>query len=93
MVKWLLKSSNQVRLECKEDVDKLENMLRQEAQEHGYNLTSFKYSEKEEKEQGEVVGIYYVVDYTFKFAGSAKDPEQPYLSIDYKLPVMEAQFE
>lgn len=84
MVKFLIKSSNEVRLESKLDVQTFQENLQQEANDGGYVLSNFAWVEKEVKEKGEVVDTYYQVKYTFTF-NDLRDPETPYNSIDYNV--------
>ena len=84
MIKYLVKSTNEVRLEDMTDVEEFHKHLQNEAEDNGYTLTNFAWSEKTLKAQGEIVGVYYIVKYTFAF-NNAKDPETALKDIVYNM--------
>lgn len=84
MIKFLIKSSNEVRLESKEDIETFQEQLQQEAADGGYVLSNFSWAEKEVKEKGEIIDTYYQVKYTFTF-NKLQDPDTPYNSISYNV--------
>lgn len=84
MIKYLIKSTNEVRLETMDDVEQFHKNLQKEAEEGGYTLSTFSWAEKEVKAQGEVIETYYQVKFAFVF-NTLKDPERPYKSIEFNL--------
>jgi len=82
-VKYLLKTTEEFRLETLDDVKQFHTNLEKDAAEQEYNLSGFSWSEKYEKEKGEVIGSYFVVK-AIKVFDEAKMPEQsPLESITY----------
>lgn len=81
MIKFLISSTNEVRLETMDDVETFHKQMQDKAAEIGCLLASFSWVEKENKKTEEV---YYQVKFKFVFNKLA-DPEIPYTDIDYKL--------
>lgn len=84
MIKWLIKSTNEFRVETMSDVEEFHKDLQNMAEDGGYTLTSFSWNEKFVKEKGEVVDSYFSVKCTFSF-NELKDPDKPFTDVDYKL--------
>lgn len=84
MIKWLIKSTNEFRVETMSDVEEFHKNLQNMAADGGYTLTNFAWAEKFVKEKGEVVDSYFSVKCTFQF-NELKDPENPFTDVDYKL--------
>lgn len=84
MIKWLIKSQNEYRIETMSDVEEFHKQMQNEASDNGYTLSSFSWTEKEVKEKGEVVDSYYQVKVTFVF-NVLKDPENPFNSVEYPI--------
>lgn len=82
MIVYLIKSTNEVRIETMDEVEDFHKQLQEEAEENGYTLSSFSWSEKTVKAQGEVVDVYYQVKYQFVF-NNLKEPEKVLDSIEY----------
>lgn len=82
MIKWLLKSTNEYRLETLSDVEEFHKQLQKQAS-NGYTLTSFSWSEKIKKSKEEILDQYFVVKYTFTF-NDPKDPENTFSDISYE---------
>ena len=82
MVKWLIKSTNEIRLETKEDVDIFHQNLEEEAYKRGYNLSAWSETKKEVKEKCEVIGEFYLCKWTYIF-DNAKDPVRPFSQVEY----------
>lgn len=82
MIKWLIKSTNEFRLESMEDVEKFHKELQQEAAANGYTLSTFSWKEVEKKSKGEVIESWFIVKYTFVFNDS-KAPENLFTHIEY----------
>lgn len=85
MIKTLIKSTIDVRVETKEDVGKLHDEITQKAKEYGATLTSWKENRRDIKEKKEVVATYYVVSYTIVFEDDIKEPTSPlFMEESYK---------
>lgn len=84
MIKWLIKSQNEFRVETMSDVEAFHKDLQEKASNEGYTLSSFSWVEKEIKEKGEVVDTYYQVKCTFIF-NAIKDPENPFTKVEYPI--------
>lgn len=82
MIKWLIKSQNEFRIETMEDVEKFHKDMQNKAEDEGYTLSSFSWSEKEVKDHGEIVDTYYQVKVTFIF-NVLKDPDNPFSDVEY----------
>ena len=82
MIKWLIKSQNEFRLETMSDVEEFHKELQKEAENGGYTLTNFSWAEKAIKEKGEIVENYFQVKATFVF-NTLKEPENPFTKVEY----------
>ena len=83
MIKYVLKSTIEYRLESVEDVKEFEKELRNQAINNGYVLSAYGYTKKETKAQGEIVDEYFVVKATLLF-NVAKEPTLPVVDVEYK---------
>ncbi len=81
MILYLIKSTNEVRLETMDDVETFHKKVQKEAEEMKCTLSSFSWVEKENKKLEET---YYQVKYAFVFNKLA-DPEVPLNKIEYKM--------
>lgn len=84
MIKSLIKSTNEVRLESEEEADIFHKQVQEEAAKLGCTLTNFNKTLKEKKSQGEIIESWYIVKYTLTF-NDPKDPQSLLSSIDYNL--------
>ncbi len=84
MLKALIKSTNEVRLETIEDVKTYQEMMRKEANDNNFQLATYSWTEKYTKSGGEIVETYYQVKYTFVF-NDLKSPETYLNSIKYNM--------
>jgi len=84
MIKSLIKSTNEVRLENEEDADNFHKEVQEQAEKMGCILSSFTKNLKQKKSKGEIVEEYYQVKYTFVF-NDLKDPESCLDSINYEV--------
>lgn len=84
MIKWLIKSANEVRIETKTDVDIFHKEIEQQAEELGATLGTWSETQKQKTSKGEVLEEWYIVKYTLVF-NSAKDPETPLRNIEFNL--------
>lgn len=81
MIKYLIKSTNEVRLDTMEEVEEFHKQLQVEAEENDYTLSTFSWAEKSAKVDGEVE-IFYQVKYSFVF-NVLKAPERAIKSVKY----------
>lgn len=81
MLKYLISTTNELRLESIEDVKKFHDELREEAKALGCTLANFSWTEKEDKKQET---IYYQVKYKFTF-GTLRAPEAELTDIKYDI--------
>lgn len=81
MRKYLISTTNEVRLESIEEVKEFHEELQQEARALGATLANFSWTEKEDKKQ-EI--IYYQVKYKFTF-GTLRAPEVELHDIKYNI--------
>lgn len=84
MIKWLIKSTNEVRIETKTDVDIFHKEVEQQAEAMGATLSSWSEAQKQKTAKGEVLEEWYIVKYVFVF-NNPKDPEKPLRSVSYDL--------
>lgn len=82
MIKWLIKSQNEYRLETMTDVEEFHQKMQQEAADNGYTLSTFSWTKREKKEKGEIVDEWFIVKVTFVFNDS-KDPENLFTKVEY----------
>ena len=81
MIKYLIKSTNEVRIDEFNDVEKFHKELQEQAEQIGCTLSAFSWTEKENKRLEE---IYYQVKYTFVF-NTLTNPETALKDITYNL--------
>lgn len=81
MIKYLIKSANEIRVETMEEVEQLHKELQKEAEQMGCTLSTFSWTEKENKRLEE---IYFQVKYTFVFNKLA-DPDVALKGITYTM--------
>lgn len=91
MIKFLIKSTNEVRVATKEDADELHKQLEKEAQDNGYVLAAWSETHKERKSQGEIVEEWMICKWTFVF-NDAKAPVDAYNKITYDFYQVGEQF-
>lgn len=84
MIKYIIKSTNEVKVSTEEEADALHKEMAKEAENLGAVLTSWNETKKEVKSKGELVDEYFVCKYTFTF-GTPKDTTVILKSIDYDL--------
>lgn len=82
MIKYLIKSVNEFRIETMDDVEEFHKQLQAKAEDEGFTLGSFAWSEKTVKEKGDVVDTYYQVKAQFVF-NILRDPEYPLKDIEF----------
>ena len=81
MITWLIKSTNEYRVDTMEEVEEFHKKLQNKARDEGYTLASFSWAEKVAKCDGEEYP-YYQVKCSFVF-NTLKEPENPFLSVEY----------
>lgn len=84
MLKFLIKSIIEVRVENKEDADKLHKELQKTALDEGYSLTAWNETHKERKVKGEVVDEWELCKATFVF-NDQKEPVYPLENVEYNM--------
>lgn len=82
MIKYLIKSTNEFRVETMDDVEIFHKELQKKAADEGYTLSNFSWKECYLKEKGEIVDTYYQCKYTFTF-NELKDPAEPWNNVNY----------
>lgn len=84
MIKYLIKATNEYRVETKEDADALHKQIEEEATNNGWVLSGWTETYKTRKSQGEIVEEWFVCKSTVVF-NDAKEPDFPLRSIDYNM--------
>ena len=84
MIKYLIKATNEYRVETKEDADALHKSLEEEATNNGWTLSGWTETYKTRKSQGEIVEEWYICKSTVVF-NDAKEPENPLSNIVYNM--------
>ena len=88
MITYLIKSTNEFRVDTIQEVEEFHKALQEKASNEGYTLSSFSWTEKTAKECGESYSFYFV-KYSFVF-NVLKNPENPFFKVEYpKLAVSE----
>lgn len=83
MMTWLVKTTNEYRIESMPEVKQFHEELQQRAIDNGITLSSFSWTEKQVREGKEVVGEYYLVKATF-LVNDVKDPITPIFDVRFK---------
>jgi hypothetical protein len=91
MIKFLIKSTNEVRVSTKEEADELHKELEQEAQDNGYTLAAWSETHKDRKSKGEIIEEWMICKWTFVF-NDAKEPVDAYNKISYDFYKVGEQF-
>ena len=84
MIKYLLKATNEYRVDTKDDADALHKQLEEEATNNGWVLSGWTEAYKTRKSQGEIVEEWYICKSTVIF-NDAKEPETALKNIDYNM--------
>lgn len=84
MIKYLIKATNEYRVETKEDADTLHKQLEEETTNNGWTLSGWAETYKTRKSQGEIVEEWYVCKSTIIF-NDPKEPENELQSIEYNM--------
>jgi ABC-type lipoprotein release transport system permease subunit len=78
MLKYLIKSTIEVRVENEEAADTLHKYMQEEAEKIGAVLTSWNETKKEKKSKGEIIEEWYICKYTLAF----NDPKEPAVALE-----------
>lgn len=84
MIKFLIKATNEYRVETKEDADTLHKQIEEEATNNGWVLSGWTETYKNRKSQGEIVEEWFVCKSTVIF-NDVKEPDSPLRNIDYNM--------
>ena len=82
MVTWLIKATNEFRVETMDDVENFHKKLQNMALDGDFTLTGFSWKSQEKKQGGEIIDEWFVVKATFVF-NDAKDPENLFTDVEY----------
>lgn len=83
ITKYLLKTTEEYRLNSREEVENFHDELLKDAADQSYTLTSFSYVKKDVKVKGEIVESYFVVK-AIKTFQSDKECYIPFTKIKYQ---------
>ena len=84
MIKYLIKSTNEVRVETEVDANTLHKECEQFAHDNGYILTSWTQTYRNKKANGEIVEEWYICKYILQF-NDPKEPTTPLNDIHYDM--------
>ena len=81
-IKYLVKTSEVLRLECMVDVEDYHSWVQEDAKRQGYQVVGFSWKEKSRKEKGEIADEWFIVKVDKVFCDD-KDPDLPLRGITY----------
>lgn len=81
MISYLIKSTNEFRLDTIQEVEEFHSFLQEKSSKEGYVLTSFSWTEKQVHTKEEEYS-YFQVKATFTF-NVLKDPENPFFKVEF----------
>ena len=84
MIKYLIKATNEYRVETKEDADTLHKQLEEEATNNGWTLSGWSETYKNRKSQGEIVEEWFICKSVTVF-NDAKEPSNALKDIQYNM--------
>lgn len=84
MIKYLIKATNEYRVETKDDADALHKQIEEEATNNGWTLSGWNEAYKTRKAQGEIVEEWFICKSTVIF-NDAKEPENALKNISYNM--------
>lgn len=73
MIKYLIKATNEYRVETKEDADALHKQLEEETVNNGWTLSGWSETYKNRKSQGEIIEEWFICKSIVTF----NDPKEP----------------
>lgn len=82
MLKSLIKTTNEVRVESEEEADQFHKELQKEAEKIGCVLSTFTKTLRQKKSKGEIIDEYYQIKYTYVF-NDIKEPYTYLKNIEY----------
>lgn len=92
MIKWLIKSTEEIRVENEDDANQLHKEIEQFAHDNDYILNTWTQTYKSVKLKGELVDEYWLCKYTLIF-NEAKTPTIPLKDIKYNMFKEDVPFE
>ena len=84
MIKYLIKSTIEIRVEDEDAADKLHQQMQEEANKIGAVLTSWTQTKRDKKVKGEIVEEWYICKYVLSF-NDAKQPIIELKNIEYNM--------
>lgn len=84
MIKYLIKSTNEIRVEDENDANELHRFYEKFAHDNDYILNSWTQTLRTKKSQGEIIESWFVCKVVLVF-NEAKAPEIPLDNIDFKM--------
>ena len=91
MIKYLIKSTEEIRVESEEDANELHKQMEEFAHANDYILNTWTQTYKNAKIKGEIVDEWFICKYTLIF-NEPKTPAIALKSIDYNMMTSEAPF-
>jgi hypothetical protein len=87
MIKYLIKSTNEIRVDSEEDANALHKYYEDFARDNGYILNSWAQTYRTKKSGGEIVQEWWICKVILVF-NDAKEPDIPLETIDFKMQTM-----
>lgn len=84
MLKYLIKTTTEIRIETKEDAEILHKEIEEFCRNNGYTLSSWTQNYKCRKQKGEIVDEFYQIKYIIQF-NDIKEPETTLKDIQYNM--------
>lgn len=84
MIKYLIKSTNEIRVEDENDANELHRFYEKFAHDNDYILNSWTQTLRTKKSQGEIVESWFICKVVLVF-NDAKTPDIPLDTIDFKM--------
>lgn len=84
MIKYLIKSTNEIRVEDENDANELHRFYEKFAHDNNYILNSWTQTLRTKKSQGEIVESWFICKVVLVF-NDAKAPDIPLDTIDFKM--------
>lgn len=84
MIKYLIKSTNEIRVEDENDANELHRFYEKFAHDNNYILNSWTQTLRTKKSQGEIVESWFICKVVLVF-NDTKTPDIPLDTIDFKM--------
>lgn len=84
MIKYLIKSTNEIRVEDENDANELHRFYEKFAHDNNYILNSWTQTLRTKKSQGEIIESWFICKVVLIF-NDAKAPDIPLDTIDFKM--------